>query len=48
MAEHHDDPLLSSIRYGLFAMPVVTNGIDLDWAFSRAHSGHNGEFEATP
>ena len=33
-----------SIRYGLFAMPVVANGIDLDWAFSRAH-GHNGEFE---
>ncbi|HTJ29135.1 MAG TPA: carbohydrate porin [Acidobacteriaceae bacterium] len=33
-----------SIRYGLFAMPVVANGIDLDWAFSRAH-GQNGEFE---
>jgi len=33
-----------SIRYGLMAMPVVANGIDLDWAFSRAH-GHNGEFE---
>jgi high affinity Mn2+ porin len=33
-----------SVRYGLFAMPVVANGIDLDWAFSRAH-GHNGEFE---
>ncbi len=33
-----------SIRYGLFAMPVIANGIDLDWAFSRAH-GHNGEFE---
>jgi carbohydrate-selective porin OprB len=25
-------------------MPVVANGIDLDWAFSRAH-GQNGEFE---
>ena len=33
-----------SFRYGLFAMPVVANGIDLDWAFSRAH-GQNGEFE---
>lgn len=33
-----------SIRYGLFAMPVVANGIDMDWAFSRAH-GQNGEFE---
>ena len=33
-----------SIRYGIFAMPVVANGIDLDWAFSRAH-GQNGEFE---
>jgi hypothetical protein len=33
-----------SIRYGLFAMPVVANGIDLDWAFSRAHA-QNGEFE---
>jgi hypothetical protein len=26
-----------SARYGIFAMPVVANGIDLDWAFSRAH-----------
>lgn len=26
-----------SIRYGIFAMPVVANGLDLDWAFSRAH-----------
>ena len=34
-----------SVRYGVFAMPVVANGIDLDWAFSRAH-GQNGEFEA--
>jgi hypothetical protein len=33
-----------TIRYGIFAMPVVANGIDLDWAFSRAH-GQNGEFE---
>ncbi|MFP5235687.1 MAG: carbohydrate porin [Acidobacteriota bacterium] len=33
-----------SLRYGLFAMPVVANGIDLDWALSRAHA-QNGEFE---
>jgi high affinity Mn2+ porin len=33
-----------TVRYGLFAMPIVANGIDLDWAFSRAH-GQNGEFE---
>ena len=33
-----------SLRYGLFAMPVVANGLDMDWAFSRAH-GQNGEFE---
>jgi high affinity Mn2+ porin len=33
-----------SIRYGLFAMPSVANGIDMDWAFSRAHA-QNGEFE---
>ena len=33
-----------SIRYGLFAMPTVANGIAMDWAFSRAR-GHNGEFE---
>jgi len=33
-----------SVRYGIFAMPVVANGIDMDWAFSRAH-GQNGEFE---
>ena len=32
-----------SARYGIFAMPVVANGIDLDWAFSRAH-GQNWEF----
>jgi hypothetical protein len=42
MAEYDDRAW--SIRYGLFAMPVVANGIDLDWAFSRAH-GQNGEFE---
>jgi high affinity Mn2+ porin len=33
-----------SARYGIFAMPIVANGIDLDWAFSRAH-GQNWEFE---
>ncbi len=33
-----------SARYGLFAMPTVANGLDLDWAFSRAH-GQNWEFE---
>ena len=33
-----------SARYGIFAMPTVANGIDLDWAFSRA-SGQNMEFE---
>ena len=43
MAEYDDR--LWSIRYGIFAMPVVANGIDLDWAFSRAH-GQNGEFES--
>jgi hypothetical protein len=42
MAEYDDR--VWSIRYGLFAMPTVANGIALDWAFSRAH-GHNGEFE---
>ncbi len=42
MAEYDDR--LWSLRYGLFAMPIVANGIDLDWAFSRAH-GQNGEFE---
>ncbi len=42
MAEYDDRNW--SIRYGIFAMPTVANGIDLDWAFSRAH-GHNGEFE---
>jgi len=33
-----------SIRYGIFGMPTVANGIDIDWAFSRAH-GQNGELE---
>jgi hypothetical protein len=33
-----------SLRYGLFAMPTMANGIDMDWAFSRAHA-QNGEFE---
>jgi hypothetical protein len=42
MAEYDDRSW--SIRYGLFAMPTVANGIDMDWAFSRAH-GQNGEFE---
>ncbi|MGA7831088.1 MAG: carbohydrate porin [Terracidiphilus sp.] len=42
MAEYDDR--IWSIRYGLFAMPVVANGIDMDWAFSRAHA-QDGEFE---
>ncbi len=33
-----------SLRYGFFAMPTLANGINMDWAFSRAHS-QNGEFE---
>ena len=33
-----------SARYGFFAMPVVANGIAMDWAFSRAH-GQNWEWE---
>ncbi|HEX3471810.1 MAG TPA: carbohydrate porin [Silvibacterium sp.] len=33
-----------SARYGFAAMPTVANGIDLDWAFSRAH-GQNMEYE---
>jgi high affinity Mn2+ porin len=33
-----------ALRYGFLAMPTVANGIDMDWAFSRAH-GQNGEFE---
>lgn len=27
-----------SVRYGLFAMPTVANGSDMDWALSRAHA----------
>ena len=42
MAEYDDK--IWSLRYGLFAMPTAANGIDMDWAFSRAH-GQNGEFE---
>ena len=33
-----------SARYGFFAMPTVANGMDLDWAFSRARA-QNGEVE---
>ena len=33
-----------TLRYGIFAMPTVANGIDLDWALSRAH-GQNWEFD---
>jgi high affinity Mn2+ porin len=39
----YDDRVWSA-RYGIFAMPTVANGIDLDWAFSRAN-GQNWEFE---
>jgi high affinity Mn2+ porin len=39
----YDDHIWSA-RYGIAAMPTVANGIDLDWAFSRA-SGQNMEFE---
>ena len=42
MAEYDDRAW--SIRYGLFAMPTVANGIDMDWAISRAHAS-NTEFE---
>jgi hypothetical protein len=42
MAEYDDRSW--SLRYGLFAMPTVANGMDLDWDWRRAH-GHNGEFE---
>jgi high affinity Mn2+ porin len=42
MAEYDDQ--VWSLRYGIFAMPTVANGIDMDWAFSRAH-GQEGEFE---
>lgn len=33
-----------SLRYGLFAMPTVANGLAMDWAFSRAHA-QDGELE---
>ncbi|MBV8436790.1 MAG: carbohydrate porin [Silvibacterium sp.] len=33
-----------SARYGFAAMPILPNGIELDWAFSRAR-GQNMEFE---
>jgi high affinity Mn2+ porin len=33
-----------AVRYGVFQMPTVANGIDLDWAFSRAR-GENLEVE---
>lgn len=42
MAEYDDRTW--SLRSGLFAMPVVANDLDMDWAFSRAHA-QNGEFE---
>ena len=42
MAEYDDRSW--TIRYGVFAMPVVANGIAMDWAFSRAHA-QNGELE---
>lgn len=38
------DDRIWTVRYSLSAMPIVANGIDLDWAFSRSH-GQNGEFE---
>lgn len=39
----YDDHIWSA-RYGIAAMPVVANGIALDWALSRAN-GQNWEFE---
>ncbi|WP_236656999.1 carbohydrate porin [Acidisarcina polymorpha] len=33
-----------AVRYGIFQMPTVANGINLDWAFSRAR-GENLEVE---
>jgi hypothetical protein len=33
-----------SARYAIAAMPIIANGISLDWAFSRAN-GQNWEFE---
>ena len=38
------DDRIWSVRYGIAAMPTVANGIDLDWALSRAN-GQNWEFE---
>lgn len=42
IAEYDDHDF--SARYGIAAMPTVANGIDLDWAISRA-SGQNFELE---
>jgi hypothetical protein len=42
VVEYHDRAW--SARYAIAAMPTVANGIDLDWAFSRA-SGQNFELE---
>ena len=39
----YDDRVWSA-RYGIVAMPVIANGIDLDWAFNRAN-GQNWEWE---
>jgi hypothetical protein len=39
----YDDRIWSA-RYAIAAMPIIANGIDLDWAFSRAN-GQNWEFE---
>lgn len=39
----YDDKVWSA-RYAIAAMPTVANGMDLDWAISRAN-GQNGEFE---
>lgn len=39
----YDDRVWSA-RYAIAAMPTVANGIDLDWALSRAN-GQNWEFE---
>ncbi len=39
----YDDRIWSA-RYGIAAMPTVANGVNLDWAFSRAN-GQNWEFE---
>jgi high affinity Mn2+ porin len=39
----YDDRIWSA-RYAIAAMPTIANGINLDWAFSRAN-GQNWEFE---